>query len=208
MPGRPSRRKHAIQRRSKETEAFILEAAVQVFSELGYAGATTTRIADRAGVSVGTLYQYFADKDEVLFALWEEHSREAHEALRAVLADDSVLEVPLRELVLRLATATVALHCAQPDLHRVLAEEIPKNSPVHSAIAREDEALTDRAVDLFTRHPGIELREPERTVRLAAHLLESLSHWYALEEPDLGMGPPEFAAELTDLMLFCLEKGA
>lgn len=52
-----------------ETEARILEAAGQVLADHGYLGCSTSRIADAAGISKGSIYQYFADKDEVLTAL-------------------------------------------------------------------------------------------------------------------------------------------
>ena len=61
-----SPRKTAIQERSKFTVHAIYEAAVQVFTENGYGGTTTDLIAQRAGVSIGTLYQYFPNKKAIL----------------------------------------------------------------------------------------------------------------------------------------------
>lgn len=69
-PAKPlNQRKRPQQARSRETEDRILDAAGQVLAEHGYPGCSTNRIADRAGVSKGSVYQYFADKDEVLTAL-------------------------------------------------------------------------------------------------------------------------------------------
>jgi AcrR family transcriptional regulator len=67
MPPRTPKppRRHAKQDRARETVAVVLEAAAQVLQREGYARATTNRIAEVAGVSVGTIYQYFGDKDEV-----------------------------------------------------------------------------------------------------------------------------------------------
>jgi len=65
---KPARRK-AKQERSRETIDALLEAAAQVLLRDGYARATTNRIAERAGVSVGSIYQYFRDKDELFDAL-------------------------------------------------------------------------------------------------------------------------------------------
>jgi AcrR family transcriptional regulator len=62
-------RKQPSQQRSRATTNTILDASAQVLIELGYSRATTNRIANRAGCSVGTLYQYFTNKDEIFVAL-------------------------------------------------------------------------------------------------------------------------------------------
>ena len=66
-------RKRPRQQRSQATWAAILDAATQLFQRLGYAGTTTNRVAELAGVSIGSLYQYFPDKDALLLALAERH---------------------------------------------------------------------------------------------------------------------------------------
>jgi AcrR family transcriptional regulator len=72
-PRQPAETKRRIprQRRAEETVSAILEGAAQVLEAGGSAGFTTNRVAERAGVSIGTLYQYFADKGELLRALAE-----------------------------------------------------------------------------------------------------------------------------------------
>lgn len=79
-------RKKPLQQRSQFTVDAILEAATQVFTEAGY-DATTNEIAARAGVSIGTLYQYFADKDALLVRLAQLHVESAQQALH-----DSVIQ--------------------------------------------------------------------------------------------------------------------
>src|ERR1700722_2109912 len=69
-------RKAAKQARAQATVDAILEAGAQIFERLGYAGATTNRIAERAGVSIGSLYQYFPSKDAILVALARRHLEE------------------------------------------------------------------------------------------------------------------------------------
>jgi AcrR family transcriptional regulator len=62
-------RKQPVQGRSQHTVLAVLDAALQVLARDGYAKLTTTRVAERAGVSVGTLYQYFPDKASIITAL-------------------------------------------------------------------------------------------------------------------------------------------
>ena len=65
--------------------ALILEAAAQILEATGRAGFTTNAVAERAGVSIGTLYQYFADKDAVLLALARQEMETTVEAVRRAL---------------------------------------------------------------------------------------------------------------------------
>ncbi|MGP8154960.1 MAG: TetR/AcrR family transcriptional regulator [Smithella sp.] len=66
-------RKIPSQERSRKTMAAIYEAAAHIFAEIGYTEATTDQVAERAGVSIGTLYHYFPGKEAILYGLWEEH---------------------------------------------------------------------------------------------------------------------------------------
>lgn len=66
---RVRQRKQPVQERSRATVEAVLEATLQVLLREGLAGLTTTRVAERAGVSVGTLYQYFPDKQSLVMAL-------------------------------------------------------------------------------------------------------------------------------------------
>lgn len=83
---RKSRRRRPRQARSKDTVDAILTATVQVLTEGGYTRLTTRAIADRAGVSVGSLYQYFASKEAVVRALAEAQRAEVMAAVRAAMA--------------------------------------------------------------------------------------------------------------------------
>ncbi|OWY61320.1 hypothetical protein B7486_64405, partial [cyanobacterium TDX16] len=78
-------RKAPRQQRAVETRARILEAAAEVFTEHGYAAGTTNRIAERAGMSVGSLYQYFPNKDAILVELVELHIAEGTAVLAPIL---------------------------------------------------------------------------------------------------------------------------
>ena len=79
-----------VQRRSRQSVKAIVEASAQVLQQHGYKGATTNRIAERAGVSVGSLYQYFQGKDEIFDALIEQESKAYLSALKESMPGPNV----------------------------------------------------------------------------------------------------------------------
>lgn len=102
-------RRKAKQDRSRETVRAILEAAARVLQEHGYARATTNRVAEVAGVSVGTLYEYFANKDELYDALI---AQEIHTIVTAIRSEDLDPNAPIRE------TLTRAIHLGMSAMRR------------------------------------------------------------------------------------------
>jgi AcrR family transcriptional regulator len=84
-----SKRRTPRQARSTETVSAILEAAAQVLEAAGLAGFTTNAVAERAGVSIGTLYQYFADKNALLMALAQQEMQRALENVGSAMRGDA-----------------------------------------------------------------------------------------------------------------------
>lgn len=109
-------RKRPTQARSRATVAAIVEGAAQVFDKLGYAETTTDLVAQRAGVSIGSLYQYFPDKDAILVALFEHHIEHV-DAQFAELAQMLEDRVPAQHVVRETVTRLFAMHRDQPRLH-------------------------------------------------------------------------------------------
>jgi AcrR family transcriptional regulator len=101
---KPQRRRPS-QARSRESVAAILGASAQVLQHSGYKRTTTNRIAERAGVSVGTLYQYFRNKDEIFDALIEQESQRYLKAISAAMPGP---KVPLRKAIRGLLEAGYA----------------------------------------------------------------------------------------------------
>jgi AcrR family transcriptional regulator len=123
MPAkRKSPRKTPTQARAQSTVNAILEATIQVLEREGPAGATTTRIAEVAGVSVGTLYQYFSHRDAILDALQEREFDRALALLQDVLSVGNLAKSP-RETVEAAVHGMEKLYVAYPGVHRVLAME-------------------------------------------------------------------------------------
>lgn len=130
-PGRP--RKKASQERSRDLVEAILEAAAQLLVEKGYKGTTTTAVADRAGVSIGSFYQYFASREELFQELTRRHGRTVHPHLvEAAQRLQSGEEPPLGVLT-DLLHALVAEHAGRPALMAALDRELPKAGPPETA---------------------------------------------------------------------------
>lgn len=116
-PPRPAVRRAPRQQRAHDTVAVILEAAQQILRAHGLAGFNTNRIAERAGVSVGSLYGYFPNKQSILLALARRLLAEDREAFLAALAaaDDAEAD-PIRRLV----RVLLARHAHDAPVRRVL----------------------------------------------------------------------------------------
>ena len=119
-PAKPARRR-AKQERARDTIAVVLEAAAQVLQREGYARATTNRVAEVAGVSVGTIYQYFADKDELFDALIRREIAGLQGLLRDAAPDP---REPLADALRGLLRALVRAQPEAPALYRSL-EHVP-----------------------------------------------------------------------------------
>jgi AcrR family transcriptional regulator len=114
-------RKTPIQGRSKATCDAVLEAAARILEEEGRAALTTNRIAERAGVSVGSLYQYFPGKEAIVAELIRGMRRDMVELLRAAVEDAS--SQAFRPAVATLLAATLRHHTDRPALARALERE-------------------------------------------------------------------------------------
>jgi len=101
----------------------ILEASARILLERGYVSMSTNAVAERAGVSVGSLYQYFPNKESLLAALHNQHAAQMALSLEAILATPDA--AGLRGAIERLVRAAMAAHEVEPELHRLLEKERP-----------------------------------------------------------------------------------
>lgn len=204
----PRARKSPVQARSRQTVSDILDAAARVFAAHGYAGAATTRVAERAGVSVGSLYQYFPNKDALLVALSERHIERAHARVDSVLQQLERAPCPLRELVHALVDAMVDVHLDEPELHRVLFEECPKKAPVPELEQRSEQELLTRLVNILAEHPEVEVADVELAAILIGQAIESLCHDFVLHGATPTTDRKRFTTEVTTMMTAYLSAGA
>ncbi|MGA0604244.1 TetR family transcriptional regulator [Caulobacter sp. KR2-114] len=180
-----STRKQPSQARSAGLVEAVLQAAVQVLAEEGAARFTTARVAERAGVSVGSLYQYFPNKAAILFRLQADEWRETTAMLRAILED--VARPPparLRALV----HAFVRSECDEAQVRQALGDAAPlyrdapeaqaarvAGAPIMQAFLREalpaaGEDVRALAGDLITTTLGQAGKAFSETPRTAAEI--------------------------------------
>lgn len=101
-----------------------MTATARILTEEGYDTASKNRIAELAGISIDSLYQYFPNKEALVASLVERHTNEMVELVESKLGDlfDALIEVALPELV----KAAIASRAVNPKLHKVLDEEVPR----------------------------------------------------------------------------------
>jgi AcrR family transcriptional regulator len=117
-------RKIATQERSRATVDSLIEATARILVKEGFDKASTNRIAELSGVSIGSLYQYFPSKEALVAAVIERHQQQIMQTVRSELA--RVSNQPLHEAMRRFVAVAVKAHRLDPQLHRVLAEQIPR----------------------------------------------------------------------------------
>src|SRR3989442_10117676 len=134
-------RKNASQERSRATVDALIEATARILVREGFDKASTNRIAEVAGVSVGSLYQYYPGKEALVAAVIDHHNQEIMRVVRSALAE--VATQPIEKAVRRLVAVAIEAHRIDPKLHRVLAEQIPRTGRLENveAFNRETHAL-------------------------------------------------------------------
>src|SRR5215469_8883193 len=105
-------RKHASQERSRATVDALIEATARILVKDGFDKASTNRIAEKAGVSVGSLYQYFPGKEALVAAVVQRHGQELMQVVRDAL--DEVAAAPMEQGVRKLVTAAIDAHRIDP----------------------------------------------------------------------------------------------
>ena len=162
------------QRRSRETVEAVLDAVLRVAKREGAAAITTNRVAVAAGVSVGSLYQYFPDKHALVAALHDRHVARVERAIASCLVDQA--EAPLEGFVRSLFDALVDAHEIEPELHEVLASHAGTGRPLEGKLrAAFRLAITSR--EKAHRTP----RELEKALFVLSHMTEALCHGVAWE---------------------------
>lgn len=181
-PSTVAPRRRPRQTRSSMTVDAILEAAAILFAQDGFEATSTTRIAERAGVGVGSLYEYFPNKDALVAQLLKRHCDRMIE--RFAQRFRSAEGQPLEEVIAIFVEATHEAYAVDVRLHRVLLEQMGRVSRPHH-LRRVSLAIVDLLEQALTMC-GASVRRP--SIRLAAFVVENtveaLTHRAILYAPE------------------------
>jgi len=173
-------RRRPTQLRAQQTVEAILDAVVRILKREGPAAVTTNRVAEVAGVSIGSLYQYFPNKHSIFSALHTRHIAEVDRVIQSAIIDNA--SGSLRRLVQALVDAMIHAHSADPELFELLAAQIPHRaggtqdfaSRLHGAFRL---ALAARSSDL---RPDLDIAA---AAFMVSQMVDAFCHGAVLSRP-------------------------
>lgn len=199
MPSPPAAtpRKAPKQQRSRATVDAILTATTQILGEHGYDKATTNLIARRAGVSIGSLYQYFPNKDALVAALAERHLESV--AARLMTQLELAKALPLREALQIIIEGLLDHHSQDAHVHQVFLDLGPRLVGADHCRAVDD--IIERALTTYLTERPEQLRPRNLGlgVFMLMHGVEGITHAAVQRRPE-SIEDGELCRELVDLV--------
>ncbi|SRR5579871_3466626 len=201
-----SPRKTASQERSRQTVKALLEATARVLVREGYEKASTNRIAAVAGVSIGSLYQYFPSKEALVAAVIERHKQEVMR-----LARDTIVTVAMRPIeaaAREFVTGGIEAHRVNPELHRVLDEQVPRSEQLRNIEAIDPNIYSLVRGYLEAHRDELDAEDLDLAAFICVTVVEALTHAVVLQRPDLlnGKKSERFVDDVTRLLVRYLRK--
>ena len=178
----PAPRPRRRQARGERRIELILDVAAQVFADVGFEAATTNAIAARAGMSPGSLYQFFPNKDAVAEALAARFA-ERLQATREDAFDPEIATLPLDQMIDRVVDPLVAFYLVHPGFLALFAGS--DVSPRLAAVTRDfHEGVVERAERiLMARAPRLAPDKLERVARVSVQIVRAMLPLIASVDP-------------------------
>jgi AcrR family transcriptional regulator len=182
------------------TVEAILTAVEQILEQHGVERLTTNHVADLAGVSIGSLYQYFPNKQSLLGALQDRYAEDTFTRVRAAL-DESETK-PIRNVILHVASAVLSAKQSQRPIHRLLID-----SRTAAGAWERYRGSLDRHVDLIAefldRRDDVEVADSRLAAFVVVHASEGLIEAVS-ERPDVNAA--DVALHAAELLARFVEK--
>jgi len=183
------------QSRSRATVAAIMEAGARILAEQGWAGFNTNAVAARAGVSIGSLYEYFPDKQALADEIANAHIAEG-EALLAAAAGEAAMTGGAGAIVDALVQGLVDLHKDDPRLHRALSSDVPLSPSVRARV----EALRRGAISFLEEALAPHVSDPRVAAQLLADTADAVIHRWFVEDDGTLASPERLTHELRRML--------
>ena len=198
-------RKAASQERSRATVAALVEATARILVSDGFDKASTNRIAEVAGVSVGSLYQYFPSKEALVVAVIERHNRQIMEVVGHVV--DEIDSLSVEHAVHSLVAMAIDAHRIDPKLHYVLSEQIPRTGPLEDVDSALRQARAAFRAYLESRSDELSVADVGLAAFVCATTIEAVAHNAVLHHDELSSdeAAKALAGETTRLILGYLQ---
>ena len=187
-------RKIPAQARSRVTVDAIIQATTYILTEVGWDGLTTNAIAERAGVNIGSLYQFFPNKEAVVAELQRLHAVATHAELTKVL-EQLKERSTFREVLTLIIEMVVTEHRVAPAVHKAITEELPRTI---RRSHEENEQLRGKILEHlkpFIRN----VPDPDLAIYMASVAVQSIIHNLTAERPEL-LDHSSLVAELVALL--------
>ena len=189
-----SPRKMPAQARSRATVDAIIQAATYILTKVGWEGLTTNAIAERAGVNIGSLYQFFPNKEAVIAELQRRHAAATRTDLLKAL-DILPNQPSLRDALTLIVEMIVAEHRVAPALHKAIHEELP--STVRQMEDNNDQ-LQRQFADVL-RPFMTNVPDPDLSIYLMGITAHAIIHTVTADRPNL-LAQPGFIVEVVTLL--------
>src|SRR5215813_3760740 len=194
-------RKSASQERSRATVDALLEATTRILIKEGYDRASTNRIAEVAGVSIGSLYQYFPSKEALVAAVIDRHAQEISEVRRKALVTAAAL--PIEAAAREFVSVAIDGHRVNPKLHGVLAEQVPRVGRLENIEANVRDGYALVRGYLEAHRDEIDVADLDLAAFVLVTVVEALTHAAVLRRPDIlsGEKAQRFVDDVTRLVV-------
>jgi AcrR family transcriptional regulator len=193
-----SPRRRPRQARAQATVEAIVKATAHVLVAEGYDRASTNRIAHAAGVSIGSLYQYFPSKEALVAALVESHVERMCQALTQTLTEETPNDLTSRARVL--VRGMMAAYTVDHELHHVLCQEVPKVGELQRVYGFEAHLAEVCRGHLFSNCPCVRLTDVDRAVFLLVNAVPGVIRASLHANPGT-MGNEGLVEDLTDMIV-------
>lgn len=197
-----AKRKEPNQPRAQLTVASILQAMEELVSDKGYVYASTNRIAERAGVSIGTLYHYFPNREAIALSLYEETCSTAALTMKKMMVD--TIDLPIEEAIPTIMQAILEIHQQHSAVLLQLVDEVPELRVLSYTLSFN--TLLRGSIKIFLQQHSltITIENIERTRFFLENIIMGNIRSFITEQPE-HTNKENFIAELTGVLISYLK---